>query len=204
MSTLWDLPNSPVNAAASVANQTGMNAQAALPGPLPVKQSLTSTAETLIASALNAAVALTTALGPDTAIEQTIFNVVASGIITTSASGTLAINLYEGAAIASGNLLKSSGAVTQNSATASFYVKGELIFDSVTGILAGTVKFYINKIVVAEATLANFVAGFLNQGNPSANPPTLANLPLFCLSVTSSGAAGGTPTTVNVQKFSCG
>lgn len=204
MSTLWDLPNSPVNAAASVANQTGMNAQAALPGPLPVKQSLTSTAETLIASALNAAVALTTALGPDTAIEQTIFNFVASGIITTTASGTLTINLYEGAAIASGNLLKSSGAVTQNSATAAFYIKAELIFDSVTGTLAGSVKFYINKTIVAEATLANFVTGFLNQGNPSANPPTLANLPLFSISVTSSGAAGGTPTTVNVQKFSCG
>lgn len=181
-----------------------MNVQAALAGPLPATLVLVGTAETLVPSPLNPAVPLTIQLQPDTAIEQTIFNVIASGLITTTSTSNITIKLYEGAAIASGNLLKSSGTVAQNTLIASWLVKAELMFDSVSGNLVGTVKFYINETLVAEATLANFVTGFLNQGNPSANPPTVANLPEFCLSFTSSGGASGTPTTVNVQKFSCG
>jgi hypothetical protein len=48
---------------------------------------------------------------------------------------------------------------------------------------------------VAEVTLSTFVTGMNNTGNPVAS---------FLLSFTSSGAAGGTPTTCNVQKFSVG
>jgi len=204
MGTLYDRPNGPVSGGASVANQTAINVAAALAGPLPALQSLISTAETLILSPENLAVALSIAMPLNTQTEQTPFTLSASGYIKTTASGTITIDLYEGLVIASGNLLKSSGAVTQNSATAAWWLIADLIYDSVSGVLAGTVGFYINKTLVATATLANFVGGFLNQGNPSANPPTVAVLPTFCLSVTSSGAASGTPTTVNVQKFSCG
>lgn len=204
MSTLWDRPFGPTSGGATVANQTPINVPAALAGPLPALQSVVSTAETLILNPENLAVSLSCQVEPNTSIEQTRFNVVASGYIKTTASGTVTLNVYEGATIVSGNLLKSSGAITQNSATSAFWLIGDLIYDSVSGVLAGTVGFYINRTLVATATLANFVGTFLNQGNPSANPPTVANLPLFCLSITSSGATSGTPTTINVQKFSCG
>lgn len=202
--SLWDRPNGPNTGAASVANQIPMNSQAALPGPLPSLFTINSTAETLVPNPVNLGVALTCALEPDTAIEQTIFNVVASGYIKTTSTTNITLKLYEGAAIASGNLLKASTATAQNSATAAFFIKAELIFDSVSGILAGTVKFYINETVIAETTLTNFVAGFENNSNPSANPPITPNLPVFCFSVTSSAADGTHLTTVNVQKFSCG
>ena len=123
-----------------------------------------------------------------------------------SASGNVTIKLYEGSSetIGSNTLLGSSGAIAQASLTESFWVHARLIFDSVSGILAGDIEFYVNKTKVASVTLSNFPTGFLNQGNPSANPPTVAVLPTFTLTFTSSGAAGGTLTTVNIQKFSVG
>lgn len=201
---LLDRPYGPTSGGASVANATPINVPAALAGPLPALQSIVSNAETLILNPENLAVALSCQVKPDTAIEQTLFDTVMSGYIKTTAAGNITLNLYEGAVIAAGNLLKSSGAIAQASTTASFAIHAQLMFDSVSGVLSGTVDFYINKNFVAKATLANFVGGFLNQGNPSANPPTVANLPLFCATITSSGATAGTPTTINVQKFSCG
>lgn len=201
---LWDRPFGPVSGGASVANQSAINVPAALAGPLPATQSVVATTETLILNPENLAVALSCQVEPNTAIEQTRFNIAASGYVKTTASGTITFTLYSGTTIVSGNLLKASSAVTQNTATAAWWLDGELIFDSVSGVLAGAIGFYINKTLVAKATLANFPATFLNTGNPSANPPTVANLPQFCLTITSSGAGSGTPTTVNVQKFSCG
>ena len=56
-------------------------------------------------------------------------------------------------------------------------------------------EFYINKTVVAAATLANFVTG-VND----ANDPVLT----FCLSLTSSGATTANPTSITVQAFCAG
>ena len=205
MGVLWDRQYGPVSGAASVANQIPLNTQGNQPGVLPALQVVTATSETLIVAPINPAVALSVTLGPDTQIEQTPFEVNISGYIKTTASGTVTLKLYEGTAIVSGNLLKSSGAVTQNAATAAFYIQAKLMFDSISGNLVGSVKFYINEGIVAETTLTNFVNGpFLNAGNPGANPPTVALLPTFCFSITSSGAGSGTATTINVQKFSCG
>lgn len=202
--SLWDRPYGPTSGGASVANQSPINVPAALAGPLPALQSIVSTAETLILNPENLATALVCQIEPNTQIEQTLFDVVMSGYIKTTASGTITLTLYEGSAIVSSNLLKASSAVTQNSATSSFLIHAQLQFDSVSGVLVGAVEFYINRTIVAKATLANFVGTFLNQGNPSANPPTVANLPLFCATITSSGATSGTPTTINVPKFNCG
>lgn len=201
---LLDRPYGPTSGGASVANATPINVPAALAGPLPALQSIVSNVETLILNPENLAVALSCQIKPDTAIEQALFDVVMSGYIKTTANGTITLSLYEGATIVAGNLLKASTATTQNSATASFAIHAQLIFDSVSGVLAGKVEFYINKTIIAATTLSNFVGGFLNQGNPSANPPTVANLPLFCATITSSGATAGTATAINVQKFSCG
>lgn len=156
--------------------------------------------------------ALNCAIPPDTGIEQTPFDLWASGIVTTGTTTNITIKVYEGLAIVSGNLLGSSGAIAQNGTTGArvtraWFAHARLIFDSVSGELAGTIDFYVNRAIVASVTVSNFVNGpWLNVGNPSANPPTVSLLPAFCISFTSSGATSATnaSTFVNVQKFSCG
>ncbi len=207
---LSDRPYGPTSGAASVANQIPLNQQATqtqtLAGVLPVQFTLAAATETIAPSAPNAAVPLAVQIPPDTQLEQTVFDLWASGVIATTASGNITIKLYEGVSetIANNTLLGSSGAIAQATATASWYAHATLIFNSVNGVLSGKIEFYVNKAIVAAVTLSNFPSGFLNQGNPSANPPTVANLPGFTLTFTSSGATGGTLTTVNIQKFSVG
>jgi len=207
---LSDRPYGPNSGAASVANQIPLNQQATqtqtLAGVLPVQFTLGAATQTIAPSAPNAAVPLTITIPPATQIEQTVFDLYASGYIQTRAAGTVTIDLYEGTSetIASNVLLGSSGAITQNTAIAAWWAHAGLILDSVSGALVGKIDFYVNKIIVAAVTLSNFPTGFLNQGNPSANPPTMANLPSFVLTFASSGATGGALTTVNIQKFSVG
>ncbi len=194
---LSDRPYGPTSGAASVANQTSMNAQAAEPGPLPAVLTLVSSTETVVPSTGNAAVPLTIAIPPDTAMEQTVLDLFASGYIKTLALGTVTVKVYEGTSetVASDTLLGTSGAVTQNTATAPFFAHARLIYDSVSGLLCGDIEFYVNEVKVASATLSNFVTGLKNSNSPVAT---------FLLSVASSGATSTYPTTVNVNKFSVG
>lgn len=193
---LLERPFGPAAPAANVATMPAQNTQAQnLPNPLPATQSITSTAETLIVSPANPSVALSIAIPPSTALEQMPFDLNISGYIKTTNSTNITLTLYAGTAIVSGNLLKASTATAQNSGTAPFWVKGKLIYDSVSGKLAGTVGFYINGTLVAEATLANTVTGISNTNSPVVQ---------FCLSITSSAASGGNPTTINVNAFSAG
>lgn len=200
---LSDRPWGPVTPAANSATQAALNTQefgsSSTSGPLPVSQSLTSSAETVILAA-NSTAALSTGVHPDTNIEQTVFDLYASGILSTTASGTVNVALYAGnsTTIGSNTKLGAAGATTQNGSTtpnvAAFFVHARLIFDSTSGVLAGDVEFYINKTKVASVTLSNFPSGYSNTGT----------LPTFSLTATSSGAAPSTPTTINVQKFSVG
>jgi hypothetical protein len=211
MGLLSNRPNGPVIPANSVP-PNAINVQATLvPGPLPATLTLVSSTETLVKNPNNPTIPLSIALVPDTNLEQGVFDLWASGTITTGTTTNLTINLYEGTTITSGNLLGTTSTVAQNGTsgarvTAAFWVHLVGMIDSVSGTLVGTAGFYINKTLVATATLSNFVTGFLNQDNPSANPPTVAVLPTFSLSFTSSGAtaSAGASTVVNVQQFSCG
>jgi hypothetical protein len=206
-----DRPYGPTSGAASVANQIPLNQQATqtqtLAGVLPVQLILVSGGQRIVMSAPNAIAPLSIQIPPDTQIEQTVFDLWASGVNTTTAAGTITIGLYEGSDsnFANNTLLGGSGAIAQAAnITAAWFAHAQLIFDSVSETLAGTIEFYVNKTLVAKTTLTDFPTGFLNQGNPSANPPTVANLPSFTLTFTSSGATALLPTTVNVQKFSVG
>jgi hypothetical protein len=188
-----------------------MNTEAQPTGPLPATLNLISSTETLVPSVNVATVPLSVACHPDTGLEQTPFELYASGIITTGSSTNLTLKLYQGLTITSGNLMGSSGAIAQNGTTsarvtASWYVHAIFMIDSVSGTLVGKIDFYVNETIVAAVTLSNFNTGFINAGNPSANPATVSKLPQFVLSVTSSGATGTTNanTFVNVQKFSVG
>lgn len=208
---LSDRPNGPVTGGASVATAVPINTQAQPAGPLPASLVLTSATETLVLQPFGAVVPLTCQIQPDTAIEQTVFDIFGSGTVQTGTTTNITIKMYEGAAIASSNSLGTSGAIAQNGTTsarvtAAWWVHGQAIFDSVSGVLAGKIDFYVNKTVVAAIAFTNFVAGFNNIANPAAVPPTQSVTPQFCLSFTSSGATTATnaQTNVNVQKFSCG
>ncbi len=199
---LSDRPYGPTSGAASVANQTSMNAQAAVSGPMPAVLTLVSATETVVPSTGNAAAPLTIAIPPDTAMEQTVLDLFASGYVKVETSGTVTINLYEGTSetVANDTLLGTSGAVTQGTIAgatviAPFFVHARLIYDSVSGLLCGDVEFYINKVKVAAVTLSNFVGALNNTNSPVAT---------FLLSVASSGATTTYPTTVNVNKFTVG
>ncbi len=203
---LSDRPFGVVTVGQQVPPIPGENVQASNPAPLPATLAVTSATETIVPSALSSLVPLGVAVRPDTNLEQRPFDVWASGIIKTLNTTNVTIKLYSGTSltVASNTLLGSSGAIAQNTATASWNVHAEVQFDSVTGTLVGKVAFYVNKTVVAAVTLSNFPTGFLNVGNPNANPPTVSNLPQFLLSLTSSAADGTHATTMTVAAFSCG
>ena len=195
---LWDRPNGPVSPAASSATMPALNQQLATPTPLPVTQAITATTETIILSPSNPAQALNAAMGPFTALEQTLFDVIASGYFKTLSSTNLSVGLYVGASatVVAGSLLhKTAAAVAQNTASAPWFIHALLIYDSVSGKLQGKCGGMINNTVDPEIAISNVPTGISNLANPVAT---------FSLSVTSSGAAGGTPTTVNVAKFNAG
>lgn len=195
-----DRPFGPTTRATTVP-PFALNTQAVAAGQqnviLPVSQTVAGTAETQIVSGQQPTLPISIAIPPATALEQTVFDLWASGVITTTASGNITLKLYEGvsATIGSNTLLGSSGTVAQATASAPFWVHARLIYDSVSGLLCGDVEFYVNKTKVASVTLSNFVTGISNLGDPVAN---------FSLTITSSGATAGTLTTINLQKFSVG
>jgi hypothetical protein len=195
---LSDRPNGPVSGAASSTTATGLNVQAAQQGPLPALQAIVSTSETKILSPENSAVVLSVALPPFTGDEQTVLDLFISGYVKTTASGTIALGLYADSSttVTSANLLhKTASATTQNSTTAPFYVQAKLIYDSVSGKMTGSCGGMINGVLDPTITFTNNPTGISNTANPVAT---------FSFTITSSGAASGTPTTINVQKFSVG
>jgi hypothetical protein len=195
---LSDRPVGPQTIAASSSAQSGLNVQAVLNAVMPALQVLASSTETVIVNPENTAIALILALPPyQPSLEQTAFDLWASGYTTTTASGTITIKLYSGTSttVGSDTALGSSGAVTQNTASAPWRVHAELLYDSVSGKLTGTIEFSVNNSLVTKVALTNVVTGISNLTNPVAS---------FVISFTSSGATSGTPTTVNVQKFSVG
>ena len=198
--SLADRPYGPVGRGAGIP-PVSLNTQATASGQqtptLPIELVLTGTTETIILGGPVPQIPLSCAIPPATGLEQTPFDVWASGYIKTTAAGTVTLNLYEGTSttIASNIKLGTSGAVTQNTTTAPWYLHARCIYDSVSGLLTGTVEAYVNKTLVATATFLNFPTGINNEDSP---------VVAFSLSATSSGATAGTPTTINVQKFSCG
>jgi hypothetical protein len=184
-------------AAASSALQTGLNVQAALASPLSATQVLASTAATVILNPQNLTIPLTCSLSPNQGCEQTSFDLWASGYLTTTNSTNITAALQSGTSATSGSntILGGSGAIACNTVSCPWRVHAELLYDSVSGKLHGTFEWLLNNTLVAKAALAAVVSGIKDSNNPVAN---------FVLSFTSSAAAGGTPTTISVKKFSVG
>jgi hypothetical protein len=195
---LFDRPQGPAAPAASSTTQPALNTQAAATvGPLPAQLVLNSSAEAIVANPLNAAIALTVALPPNTQNEQSELILAASGYIKTTSTTNITAKVYSGTSLTPGSntSIATSGTVAQNSANAPFMLRVHLVYDSVSGKLGGFFKFLINNTLVAEGALSNVVTALTNTGNPVAT---------FCLSFTSSGADGTHLTTINVARFSVG
>jgi hypothetical protein len=194
--SLHQRPFGPASNLPNVQNTIAQSVQGEGPGPIPALQSITSTAETLLTNPANTALALSCAIPPNTNLEQIPWEFEWSGYIKTTANGNITLKVYEGTAIVSGNLMGSSGAIAQNTASAPFWANGKFIFDSVSGKLEGTIGFFINGSLVATVAISNVLTGFSN----TTSDPVVQ----FCASITSSGAASGTPTTINTQNLTCG
>jgi hypothetical protein len=130
------------------AGQLAQNVQGSVaPAPLPAKQTVTVNTETVINNPALSAQPLLVSIPASALLEQNIFEIHASGYIKCNASSTLTLKLYSGssATVGSDTLLKSSGAVSAFQATVPFYIIAQLVYDSVSGKLGGTVKFMVNN-----------------------------------------------------------
>jgi hypothetical protein len=197
--SLWDRLFGPVSTAANSATQAALNAQANQAATLAVLQAIVSATEAKILNPNNLAAALSVAIPPNEPnMEQTLFDIVISGYIKTTASGTIALGLYADASatVTAGNLLhKTASATTQNSTTAPFFIHAYGIYDSVSGKMQGKCGMMINNVIDPEIAFTNVPTGINNANNPVAQ---------FSLSITSSGALTTAITSINVNKFSVG
>ena len=196
--SLWDRPYGPQNGAANSAAQTSLNQQAQGTPVLPAQLNLTSSSEAVLMNPSESSAPLLVQLPPNLpSAEQTPIDVVISGYIKTTATGTVELKVYEGtsATVGSDTKIADSGAVTQNTATAPFMFYMRLVYDSVSGKMGGWFEGVINNTLIARTALSNVVSGLSNAATPVLS---------LLLSATSSGATSGDPTTVNVEKFSIG
>lgn len=197
MSSLWDRPNGPQSIAANSAAQAALNVQASLAASQPATLILSAAAEVVVPNPQNATVPFICPLSGNQGNEQTMIDLVASGIITTGQATNVTMKLYSGVSLTIGSdtLLGSSGAIAVNTTTASFRVHAELLYDSVSGKLTGTFEWLLNNTLVAKAALAAVVTGLKD---------TNALVASFVLSGTSSAATAPLPTTISVRKFCVG
>jgi hypothetical protein len=140
----------------------------------------------------------------NSALEQKRFQVLATGELTTGASSTVTLKLYAsvGATVfpttpPAGGLLGSSGAVTQNTAKAGFWIDALLTFDSISGTLTGNIGFFVNNTLVATVAVSNVLTGINN--NPSGNPIGAAN-PVLRFAMTAQFSAANATNQINIPE----
>lgn len=198
LGSLWIRPNGPSTGAANSAAQPALNVQAQGNAVLPLSQAVITTAETAILNPAQSSTFLQVQLPPNLAdSEQTPLDLVFSGFIKTTASGTVTLTVREGssATLGSNTQIAHSSGVTQNSASAPFKIHVNFTFDSTSGKMVGEYDGYINNVLITRTALDAVVTGLSNSSDPVLT---------FILSVTSSGAGSGTPTTVYLQRANVG
>lgn len=132
---------------------------------LPATQTILTGTETVIVDPANPAVALILTIPPGGPCEQEIFEVVASGAINNGTSSTVTVKLYSGNSLTVGNdtLLGTSGAIAAFAGKSNWFVRvRNLVYDSLSGKMTGTIQFMVNNVLVAEAALSNIVTGISN------------------------------------------
>jgi hypothetical protein len=181
--------------APGAAGQISLNTQATNQGPLPAKQTVLVNTETQIINPAVINAALAVDIPANSPLEQQQFQVNASGYLNHGTSSTITLRLYWGKSttIASNTLLKSSGAVSAFSGKTNWWLKGEFIYDSVSGTLTGTVQFFVNNTLVSSAAITNVPTGLTGAGAGS-------GAPVGSFSLTAQWGTAGTQV-INVQVF---
>jgi hypothetical protein len=160
----------PSIATPSPATPTSINVQAGS-GVVPLPATLTvgtSTAEAMVPNPATPTLPLLAQIPSGTELEQRKFTVQCTGYIVTGGTTNVTLKLYAGTSATPGSntLLGSSSTVAQNSAKAPFWVSADLIFDSVSGKLGGSVSFMINNTLVAATAISNVITGLSYKNNP--------------------------------------
>jgi hypothetical protein len=138
-------------------------------GPLPTTFKVAAIGDQVVSNPQFTAFPLQLNIPANSPLEGQRFAIYASGRITTGVSSTGEIKLWSGTSLtpASNTLLGDSGAVTAfGPATVPWFVNADVIFDSVSGHLNGTVGFTVGANVVAAVALSNVVANIKNTNNP--------------------------------------
>lgn len=110
-------------------------------------------------------------------LEKRVFELLFAGTITTGAASTVTAKIYgvpsaiiiAGTSGTLGNdvALSTSGAITQNTTTAPFVVKGtNMIYDSTSGKMTGKIESQINGVLTAAAAFVTAVTGISNGNDP--------------------------------------
>jgi hypothetical protein len=199
---LMQRPYGPSPANVSGQNVFAQNMQAALAqGVLPALQSIAVTTAVVLTNPLNTAQLLSVPLPPKIGLEQIPLDVNWSGYVKTTNAGNVTLALYSGtsATVGSDTALATTGAVAVTSTTCPFFLHIKGIYDSVSGKFQGYYDGQLNGTVIAPTTLTAIPTGISDAGG-AGNAPVIN----FLAAITSSGAAGGTPTTINTQNFSAG
>jgi hypothetical protein len=193
--SIWDPEFGPLTGAAQSAQMTTLNAQQQGNAVLPTSFSVTSSTEAVIPNPQNLTAALLVPLPPNLpGVEKTPMDFIASGELKTLASGTIDLKIYSGISttVGSDTKIADSGAVTQNTATAAFEFHVHFVLDSTPGTIGGWFEGFINNTLIARTALSSVLSGLSNAANPVIN---------LLMSLTSSGATSGNPTTITLQKF---
>lgn len=162
--------------AAAQDRRVALNVQGANNASLPAKQTILTTAETVINDpVLAGASALVLQIPPGGPCEQEVFDVVASGIVVIGTSSTMTIAVRQGTTISATKIATSGASASLTGpGTYNWNFRLRLEYDSVSFTLTGTMQFIINGVVTqAEVALTangTLVAdSFGNKGN-TANP----------------------------------
>jgi len=188
-------PFGPTTSGVTGQNPIALNTSGAPAAVLPVLFVVPGSAEVVVPSNVVATIPLLCAIEPNANLEQIPFELNWSGYIKTAASMTVTLKLYQGTSLTPGSnsLMLTSGAITQNSATAPFFAYGKFVYDSVSGKLMGTVEYLINNTIVAKAAVSTVITTVNNVNNP---------VVVFCVSVTFSVANAANA--INTQNLSVG
>jgi hypothetical protein len=189
----------PSPAPVSGQNLFAQSVQAALAqGILPALQSIIATSETVLISPLNSANLLVVPIPPKVGLEQVAFDVNWSGYVKTTNAGNVTLKLYSGTSATVGNdtALATTGAIAVTTTSCPFFLHLKGSYDSVSGKFQGYYDGQLNGTVISPTTFTAVPTGISDAGG-TGNAPVLS----FLASITSSGAASGTPTTINTQNF---
>lgn len=161
-------PSGAPGAAGSVA----LNANGQSAAVLPATQVVANTTETVLVNPANPASALVLSIPSGSILDKRRFRVEASGTIKGAGTTNATLKLLSGTSttVASDTSLGASSASAVNSTTAPFYVEANLVYDGATGLLAGTIEYFINGTLTAKAAIANQISGILgNSGSAVVN-----------------------------------